>query len=240
MRKSIPDDHKFSSQWLNTVISYAAKQLGRVGGVKSPVGGFCSQQSRMELWPGGKKPDGLWLASKYYDKALTLLQKALEEQRHWSDHDSEISSDARTDTIADSGDSPEVVRSQRSRHRPRTSDELLAATAILCEFEAMDANGGAWSRHLTGTKSLLDVAEVGMQPSDGIPDAQDQVKFAGARKAIFWNFARQDFGAACKSKLPKNSVHTSYSKSTYLCGTMLKAMCKVSLQFFLNLSESRC
>ena len=185
--------------------AYSAKQLGRVGGVKPPVDGLCSQQSRMEICPGGQKADGLWLASKYYDKALTLLQKALEEQRHWSDHGDVASSEMRIDTCADSNDRSDLVQCQRSHERPRTSDELLAATAILCEFEAMDANGVAWSRHLTGTKSLLDVAEVGMKPSDGTPDSQDQVKFAGARKAIFWNFARQDFGAACKSKSRERS-----------------------------------
>ena len=179
--------------------AYAAKQLGRVGGIKPPVGGFCSQQSRMELWPGDQKLDGLWLASKYYDKALTLLQTALEEQRHWSNHDNAATSEARTDTRADSNDGPEATQSLRTHERPRTSDELLAATAILCEFEAMDANGVAWSRHLSGTKSLLDVAEVGMQPSDGtLCKGRDEVKFPGARKAIFWNFARQDFAAACK------------------------------------------
>ena len=53
-----------------------------------------------------------------------------------------------------------------------------------------DANG-VWQKHLAGAKSLLDVAEAGMHASDGLPDMHNEPKFAGARKAIFWNFARQ-------------------------------------------------
>ena len=154
--------------------AYAAKQLDRVGGSK-PVLGACSQQAKMELWPNMGKTDWQWVGAKYYDKAIGLLLGALEQQQ----------SDGRESELGNSPQSP-----------PKTSDNLLAAAAILCEYEAMDI-AGAWSRHLNGTKTLLDIAEIGMRPAgDSARDMENIKLFAGSRKAIFWNFARQDFAAA--------------------------------------------
>jgi hypothetical protein len=180
--------------------AYAAKQLGRSGGVKTVRGGICSHQARMEMWPGDiEKVDWIYYAVKYYDKAIELLVAALEEQKYWVTSIGPESNDMRGDSVS-STPNESLTDNQLPKQPPRTSDELLAATAILCEFEAMDANG-VWSNHLAGTKSLLDIAEVGMRPSDGAPLLHNEPKFAGDRKAIFWNFARQDFAAACRLKL---------------------------------------
>lgn len=173
--------------------AYAAKQLGRVRGQKPILGGVCSQQARMEIWPGIENVDWLLQAVKYYQKAISLLMDALEQEQHWPNESKSQASAMHIDSILRTCNEDQAPM----QGRPRTSDELLAATAILCEVEAMDANGLAWDRHLKGMKSLLDVAEIGMQPECGTPDSQDEVKFAGARKAIFWNLARQDFAAAC-------------------------------------------
>jgi hypothetical protein len=85
------------------------------------------------------------------------------------------------------------------------SDEVLAATAILSVYEFLDATGPAWNRHLSGVKSLLDIAEVGMVPLEqqaspgGTPfPPPKKTGLSKARKATFWNFARQDYLAACK------------------------------------------
>lgn len=96
--------------------------------------------------------------------------------------------------------------SNLSESRPSCSgsDELLAATAILCVYEFLDASGSAWSRHLNGTKSLLDIAQVRIMQielptvSGSFRLLQGLRKPSKARKAIFWNFARQDCLAACK------------------------------------------
>lgn len=82
------------------------------------------------------------------------------------------------------------------------SDDLMAATAILCEYEAIDSSGEAWQRHLNGTKSLLDIAEVGMKPLDHIQISKRKPRFSRSRRAIFWNFARQDFAAALITESP--------------------------------------
>ena len=142
--------------------AYAAKQLGRCKGVKPILGGLCSQQARMEVLPGGEKRDWMLVAMKYYDLALQLLREALEEQNHRSKQNAAFATTSEDAVSTASGPLPDLAVQARPT---KTPDELLAATAILCEIEAMDANG-TWANHLAGTKSLLDVAEVGMKPSD--------------------------------------------------------------------------
>lgn len=96
------------------------------------------------------------------------------------------------------------------------SDELVAATAILCVYEFLDASGPEWSRHLDGAKSLFEVAKESMVPLSREPEpvslaSQIRERLAGhatepdaaagrgpskGRAAVFWNFARQDMLSA--------------------------------------------
>lgn len=61
--------------------AYAAKQLGQVKGKKALVGGACSRQASMELWLDADKVDWFWIGAKYYDKAISLLMEALQQDR---------------------------------------------------------------------------------------------------------------------------------------------------------------
>lgn len=189
--------------------AYAAKHLGRVKGAKGFVGGICSKQATMELWPDAEKVDWYWYGAKYYDKAISLLMGALQQDPSGTPIPSPGSNLNQWQGQDDPNDDN---LSRRKRRRTSDgwlastcSDELLAATAILCAYEFLDASGAAWNRHLSGTKSLLDIAEVGMMPLEtqstpGSHQYPRSVKPTKARKAIFWNFARQDFLAACKSQ----------------------------------------
>ena len=98
---------------------------------------------------------------------------------------------------------PRNKRRRVSRQLPSGNpDETLAAAAILCVYEFLDNANTAWARHLSGTKSLFDLAEnEGMMPiqSPTSPGSLSQrITPSRARRATFWNFARQDFLAACK------------------------------------------
>jgi len=188
-------------------VAYAAKQLGRVTGAKAIVGGIVSQKACMEVYPDIEKVNWLYKGAQYYDKAISLLVEEikLQDERqgvvmgasdvltHWRSPGSKEDADEgnrKRRRLSCSG--PALVR----------SDELLAATAILCVYEFLDASGAAWSRHLSGTKSLLDIAETGMMPFQSTTGssllARQRLGISKARKAIFWNFARQDMLAACK------------------------------------------
>ena len=90
----------------------------------------------------------------------------------------------------------------RSVHRPQTkgllrSDEVIAATAILCGYESMSATGAAWSRHPNGLKSLLEIAEGSMMPLempvlDSVFSSQRRNP-SKAWKPTIRKFARQDY-----------------------------------------------
>ncbi|KAI9849671.1 MAG: hypothetical protein M1837_002796 [Sclerophora amabilis] len=192
-------------------IAYAAKQLGRVKGRKATVGGAHSKQATMEIYPGSGQVDWYYKAAQYYDKAISHLMEALQD-------DHAVSSPGAPHQWQDPSTCEGSELERRKRRRisgnrfPSTanSDELLAGTVILCVYEFLDASGAAWSGHLSGTKSLLDIAEVGMAPlpvplTSNPLQAHQRAQLSKARKATFWNFARQDFLAAfineCQTRL---------------------------------------
>lgn len=179
--------------------AYAAKQLGRVKGAKAKMGGVCSRQAIMETWPD-KETDFIWHGAKYYEKAIQLLMKQLQPDAESPQPLGQL--DNRDDV-----DNPRKRRRRISDSRGSHgvySDEVLAATAILSVYEFLDATDPAWNRHLSGVKSLLDMAEVGIVPPDHRPSSADsrfpqrKSGLSKARRATFWNFARQDYLAACK------------------------------------------
>lgn len=198
----------------NAACAYAAKQLARVNGAKAFAGELSFQQSRMQSWEGATKQNWALLAAEFYDRAISLLKEALQ----W-DHSS--SGDNSSEEINKRHYSPRTVEGMEQERKLRRrqfgsaqstarSDDLLAATAILCEYESLDASKAAWAHHLSGTKSLLDVVEVGMMPLDSLEVPFQKKTPSQARKATFWNFARQDLFAAfvheCRTRLDTEDV----------------------------------
>lgn len=193
--------------------AYAAKQLYRVQGAKAIMGGRCSKQASMEVWPDADKVDWEWYGAKYYDKAIHLLMSELQ-------HDSKSPAPLSTPEafgqwqaaeLSEGGEHPRKRkrRSSNGRFSSSHSDEVLAATAILSVYEFLDATGPAWNRHLSGVKSLLDIAEVGMMPleqerspGNGMIPRKTKPGLSRARRATFWNFARQDYLSACEYARP--------------------------------------
>ena len=187
----------------------AAKQLGRVKITEAHPPAFLGGPTsfmRGKNDQNGAKVDWIWLGASYYDKAISLLMKALQHDRAASDTTGALESfDWEEPAFG------ELILKRRMQRRLSNSwlslsrsDELVAATAILCMYEFLDASGAAWSRHLSGTKSLLDAESEKMPPQ--FPLERSLLGSPGhhrtpskARKATFWNFARQDFLAACES-----------------------------------------
>lgn len=91
---------------------------------------------------------------------------------------------------SEAADAPEETGISERSPEAEISDETLAAMAILCNFEFMSASDSEWSRHLSGTMLVLNLQQTGiisLLTSSPSP----------SRKAIFWNFFRQDVYAAC-------------------------------------------
>ena len=203
----------------HSACAYAAKQLGRVNGAKAIVGGLSSRQASMEQWHCTDQEDWALLAAQHYDHAISLLLEALHwDQDPW-DADSWDNIDKRyyAPRTLDGMVNERKLRRRKfgSAQSTTRSDDVLAATAILCEYESLDASTAAWTRHLSGTKTLLDVVEVGVMPLDTTmtPEAfavPRKTKPSQARKATFWNFARQDLFAAfiheCRTRLDTDDV----------------------------------
>lgn len=188
--------------------AYAAKQLGRVQGRKAIVGGIVSRQGDMENHPCSEGVDWAYIGAKYYDRAISLL---MEELSNSGSQDVPMTPMTETFSPQGSAASPHSTPRSPGNKRRRLSrplsanhaDETLAAAAILCVYEFLDNANTAWARHLSGTKSLFDMAEKeGMMPvqSPSSPGAlSERIKPSRARRATFWNFARQDFLAACET-----------------------------------------
>ncbi|KAL5340333.1 hypothetical protein BJX70DRAFT_361458 [Aspergillus crustosus] len=170
----------------------AAKQLGHVKEARPPVGVRLSQ-AFPRVHRDLNSIDWCWKGAKYYEKAIQLLMKELQPDGGLRDalgHSpgNEVGEDA-------DGRRARRYTEYRLSHGVR-SDEILAATAILSVYELLDATGTAWNRHLSGVKSLLDLAEVGMRPLQRLSPQPKRRGLSKARKATFWNFARQDYLAA--------------------------------------------
>ncbi|KAL9008197.1 MAG: hypothetical protein Q9173_006656 [Seirophora scorigena] len=184
--------------------AFAAKQLGRVNGRKAIFGGECSQQANMEVWQNTSNANWGLLAVEHYDQAISLLKEVLQWDRASPGDNSAEELDKRLyapRTVDGMAEERKLRRRQfGSAQFTARSDDLLAATAILCEYESLDASNAAWAHHLSGTKSLLDVVEVGMTPLGSTTIPLHKRKPSQARKAIFWNFARQDMFAAFKNE----------------------------------------
>lgn len=192
--------------------AYAAKQLGRVKGAKAKMGGVCSRQAVMEIWPD-KDDDFIWHGAKYYEKAIQLLMKELQPNTEGRPSSSTPEVSGQWQAVELKGDAQNPRKRRRRLSNSRLSrgvhsDEVLAATAILSIYEFLDATGPAWNRHLSGVKSLLDLAEIGIMPLDHDSSGSDspyqqfkKSRSSKARKATFWNFARQDYLAACECRI---------------------------------------
>ncbi|KAF2476520.1 uncharacterized protein BDR25DRAFT_331299 [Lindgomyces ingoldianus] len=189
-------------------VAYAAKALARVQGRKPIMGGSVTRQALMELYPETHSVDWYHKATQYYDTAVSLLLQALKNDATITP-DSESDCEPRLHGLDTTRNDHIPVCKRRRTSSSTTSksntDELLAATAILCVYEFLDASVPEWAKHLNGAKSLLVIAQERMMPlqmpSPGSTFSSTNLGYISkARRATFWNIARQDMLAAFINK----------------------------------------
>ena len=187
----VPVQARSNALLKHAACAYAAKQLGQAKGQKATHGGICSRQARMEIYDDSSV-DWLWEGAYHYDKSIALLMETMQDGQYQV-HLDESTIVAQPPLLASQDLDAEINNQQLTGAKLRLrSDEVVAATVILCVYEFVSATGAAWSRHLNGTKSLLDIAEGTVMPL-----GQQRRHLSKARRATFWNFARQDYLAAC-------------------------------------------
>jgi len=180
-------------------VAYAAKTLARVQGRKPVAGGSLSWQARMEQYPEARSVDWYQKAAHYYNIAVSLLLQTLKND---TTNSGDSDSDGGESTNSSEGPLSEHRRDSSTTSFRSNNDELLAASAILCVYEFLDASGPEWTKHLNGAKSLLSIAqERTILPQLHTPSSMstfaDRGFISKARQATFWNIARQDMLAAC-------------------------------------------
>lgn len=188
-------------------VACAAKALSRVQGRKPVMGGSVTRQARMELYPDASLVDWKHKAAIYYDHAVSLLLQALKTDSTITPDDSDCEPrrhDSAT-TYAYDNPSPKRRRVSGTSNYVSSTDELLAASAILCVYEFLDTSVSEWAKHLNGAKSLLVLTQDrGIPFQMPTPNSAMSSNFSfisKARRATFWNIARQDMLAACKYSL---------------------------------------
>jgi hypothetical protein len=184
-------------------VACAAKSLARVQGRKPVMGGSVTRQARMEQYPEASMVDWKHKAAVYYDTAVSLLLHALKMDVASSPDESEC--ELRNTNSAYDGPAPKRRRTSSNTSFVSNTDELLAASAILCVYEFLDTSVSDWTKHLNGAKSLLVLSQEHVMPlqlptpTSSVPSAS--FNFASkARRATFWNIARQDMLAAFINK----------------------------------------
>lgn len=189
----------------NAAVACAAKSLAHVEGRK-PLGS--RSHARMEICPGSSSVDWKHKAAVYYDNAVSLLLQALKSDTTITPDDSDCEFRRHNGELVH----PAKRRRTSSNASCKSStDELLAASAILCFYEFLDTSMSEGIKHLRGAKSLLVHSQERMLPlrmqSPGSPLSTSSVSFISkARRSTFWNIARQDMYAACKSNIESRYV----------------------------------
>ncbi|KAK4570077.1 hypothetical protein LTR86_003047 [Recurvomyces mirabilis] len=155
----------------NAIAAVAAKQLGRVNGVKPFLGLQCQRPATMEIIGDAVPIDWFYKAANYYDKAIAFSRIYL-------------------DALSGSLSQPASPNTQTTLS-VANSDDLLVAVSIFSLYESLDNREVGWSQHLGGLKSLLTAIRTNQQEQ-----SQLQSQITSGRKASFWNFARGDYQAA--------------------------------------------
>ncbi|KAJ5134293.1 Transcription activator AMTR1 [Penicillium atrosanguineum] len=216
--------------------AYAAKQLGRVKNAKATMGGVCSRQAIMEVWPD-KDDDFIWHGAKYYEKAIQLLMKELQPDAEGPPPLStpEAFGQWQASELISDAENPRKRRRRVSDSRLSHgvhSDEVLAATAILSIYEFLDATGPAWNRHLSGVKSLLDVAEVGIMPMEQNSSDGDSHSPLNTDDIVLWNEAGLQLDNMGFIR-PSNTTATGYPegddimKEDLICNALIWILSKI-------------
>ncbi|KAF5714303.1 Zn(II)2Cys6 transcription factor [Fusarium globosum] len=173
---------------LYSACAVAAKQLTLVE--PSPQ----ELRSYMEFRQTTSHKDFAWYSTKYYDRAISLLLRYV----------SDLSS----------GDSGQEIAEQQSErdHNPKPCrNEIIIAATILSVYEFLTASDQTWSEHLDGIRSFIRLSdELGFNFQPTSASLILDPLLPSLLRAACWNFARQDFLAACETS-PSLFKHFSTS-----------------------------
>jgi hypothetical protein len=184
-------------------VACAAKALARVQGRRRSS----TRSARVEMYPDASLVDWKHKAAVFYDTAVSLLLQAVKNDTNSTLDASDCEPRHHNGNVAHiyEAQAPKRRRTSSNASFVSNPDELLAASAILCVYEFLDTSISEWAGHLNGAKSLLVLTQERMKPLEmptpGSPVSSATYNFISkARRATFWNIARQDVLAAFINK----------------------------------------
>jgi hypothetical protein len=190
-------------------IACAAKALARTQG-RNPV---MSRNISRQPYPDASVVDWKHKAAVFYDHAVSMLLHAVKNDTNAASDASDCELRQQNGAVSYAFDcqAPKRRRTSSNANFVSNPDDLLAASAILCIYEFLDSSIPEWAGHLNGAKSLLVLTQERMRPmqmpSPGSPMSSATSNFmTKARRATFWNIARQDMFASCKSPRLRKTV----------------------------------
>jgi hypothetical protein len=138
-------------------VACAAKALARVQGRKPIMGGSATRPNRLEQYPDAPFVDWKHKAAVYYDIAVSLLLHALKEDVTSPPEESECELRHPNGEFATGYDGPAPKRRRTLSNVSVVSstDEILAASAILCGYEFMDTSLSEWAKHLNLARAAI-------------------------------------------------------------------------------------
>lgn len=140
----IPNLARYHEVLKYATTAVAAKQLGRVGGVRTLDGaGLCRAPASTETYPNSVDVDWSYKAANYYQQALTQLHRLFARQDRSLGESSEetraLGTSSRDPSAQPAGDNPSTAGCS-------TSDLILAAVSILRLNDCLDSGGGDCSQ----------------------------------------------------------------------------------------------
>ncbi|KAJ5483045.1 hypothetical protein N7539_006491 [Penicillium diatomitis] len=168
--------------------AFAAKQLGRVKGVKCHTGrGILTSPAVSEIYPNSGAVDWFLKGVNYYYLAISDLAASA------SDGYSSVSTSAVLDSPID------VLKRWLPTQLGLTAEgkgfadgtflrkveDIFATVAILISYKLLDAKGEEWHMYLASIQEVFEMLKKAMGTNSST--------FSHAIRASFWNFARLDY-----------------------------------------------
>ena len=200
----VPVQARNHSLLRHAACAYAAKQIYLATRQRTTVDGRSTREANMRAYID-TSIDWVREGSFHYDQSISLLRQLILEGQSpvipTEFASVQIQGEfRRSDQNVRLTNGPKGSLQNEQIQARLWSDDVVAAAIILGVCEFMSNTGAAWSRHLWGTKSLLDTATRPLATSSlGSPATSRHQKVSRARNATFWQFARQDYLAACKA-----------------------------------------
>ncbi|KAL5344140.1 hypothetical protein BJX70DRAFT_9045 [Aspergillus crustosus] len=185
------------------ISALSAKHLARMKGIISTTpGGMFTSPATMETYPNPEQVDWSLKAANYYYLAGSHMNSSISDYAVVSTSDvleAPISIVNRWLNLQ--GRQREGQTEAAAERLWKTTENLLASSAVLTIYKILGEPGENWQSYLAGVKPLFtQLLHLSIQQDE------QPTRFSAGVTAVFWNFARLDYLASYYNRLPTHLV----------------------------------